>query len=93
LSEFLKADELQPGARNLVMKTLREGDEVYCRFLIFAFRNTDMSPQVLSIANGEFSWSKQAAVPTLENVNLTVKKGELWGVFGRVGAGKVVNPP
>ena len=44
---------------------------------------------VLSIKEGEFSWSKKATTPTLEGVDLTVRKGELVGVLGRVGAGKV----
>jgi ABC-type polysaccharide/polyol phosphate transport system ATPase subunit len=29
-------------------------------------------------------------VPVLEDINLTVKKGELVGILGRVGAGKVL---
>ncbi|EIN06055.1 multidrug resistance-associated ABC transporter [Punctularia strigosozonata HHB-11173 SS5] len=44
--------------------------------------------EVLSISHGEFTWSKQAVQPTLEDINLTVKRGELVGVLGRVGAGK-----
>lgn len=49
--------------------------------------------QVLSITNGEFYWSKNGAAPTLEDVNMTVKKGELVGILGRVGAGKVCHYP
>lgn len=45
--------------------------------------------QVLSIKNADFSWSKTAAQPTLEAINLSVRKGELLGVFGKVGCGKV----
>ena len=44
---------------------------------------------MLSITNGEFAWSKNFASPTLEDVNLSVRKGELVGILGRVGAGKV----
>ncbi|KAJ8094347.1 hypothetical protein PM082_010781 [Marasmius tenuissimus] len=44
--------------------------------------------EVLSIKNGEFAWSKNVVNPTLENIDLTVRKGELVGVLGRVGAGK-----
>lgn len=44
---------------------------------------------VVSITNGEFSWNKDAVSPTLEDINLTVRKGDLIGVLGRVGAGKV----
>lgn len=44
---------------------------------------------VLSIKNGEFRWSKDTPTSTLEDINLTVRKGELLGVLGRVGSGKV----
>ncbi|CAE6405604.1 unnamed protein product [Rhizoctonia solani] len=43
---------------------------------------------VLEIKGGDFKWSKTAEIPTLENIDLTVRKGELVGVLGRVGAGK-----
>ncbi|THH19236.1 hypothetical protein EW146_g1884 [Bondarzewia mesenterica] len=48
-------------------------------------RNGDI---VLRIEDGEFTWSKEALSPTLEDINLTVRKGELVGILGRVGAGK-----
>ncbi|KAG7093889.1 hypothetical protein E1B28_007528 [Marasmius oreades] len=44
--------------------------------------------EVVSIKAGEFSWSKTVANPTLEDINMTVRKGELVGVLGRVGSGK-----
>ncbi|KAG6861347.1 hypothetical protein C0995_001326 [Termitomyces sp. Mi166 len=44
--------------------------------------------EVLSVRNADFSWEKKAMEPTLEGINLSVKKGGLVGVFGRVGAGK-----
>ncbi|TFK44584.1 metal resistance protein YCF1 [Crucibulum laeve] len=47
-----------------------------------------LGDEVLSITNADFSWSKDAVEPTLENINLTIKKGELVGILGRVGAGK-----
>ncbi|KAH9924719.1 metal resistance protein YCF1 [Fomitopsis serialis] len=47
-----------------------------------------LGDEVLAIEDGEFYWSKDAPQPTLEDVNLTVRKGELVGVLGRVGAGK-----
>ncbi|KAI6044047.1 P-loop containing nucleoside triphosphate hydrolase protein [Pisolithus marmoratus] len=43
---------------------------------------------VLSIKNGEFAWTKNNVQPVLEDINLTVRKGKLVGVLGRVGAGK-----
>jgi ATP-binding cassette, subfamily C (CFTR/MRP), member 1 len=45
--------------------------------------------EVLSIKQADFSWSKEAASPTLEGIDLSVKRGELVGVMGRVGCGKV----
>ncbi|RDB20896.1 Metal resistance protein YCF1 [Hypsizygus marmoreus] len=48
----------------------------------------NLGDEVLSIKEADFSWSKQAIEPTLENINLTIKKGELFAVLGRVGAGK-----
>ncbi|KAF5362251.1 hypothetical protein D9756_002523 [Leucocoprinus leucothites] len=44
--------------------------------------------EVLSIKGGDFTWEKDAVQPTLEDINISVKKGELFGVLGRVGAGK-----
>lgn len=46
--------------------------------------------QVLKIEHGELSWKTGATPPTLEDINLMVKKGELVGVLGRVGCGKVI---
>lgn len=44
---------------------------------------------VVSLTDGEFSWDRNAVSPILEGINLTVRKGELVGILGRVGAGKV----
>ncbi|EKM50357.1 uncharacterized protein PHACADRAFT_263609 [Phanerochaete carnosa HHB-10118-sp] len=72
LSAFFGADELQPDAREVVVTKSR----------------LEIGDEVLDIRNGEFTWNKDAQSPTLEGINLTVKKGELVGVLGRVGAGK-----
>ncbi|XP_006462121.1 hypothetical protein AGABI2DRAFT_151707 [Agaricus bisporus var. bisporus H97] len=50
--------------------------------------NIQEGEEVLSIKGGEFSWEKDNVQSTLEDINLTVKKGQLVGVLGRVGAGK-----
>ncbi|KAF8909428.1 multidrug resistance-associated ABC transporter [Gymnopilus junonius] len=47
--------------------------------------------EVLSMVDADFSWSKTVVEPTLEGINLSVKKGELFGILGRVGAGKVTS--
>ena len=44
---------------------------------------------VVTIKNGTFTWSSKTISPTLENIEMTVRKGELVGVMGKVGAGKV----
>lgn len=45
---------------------------------------------MLDIKDGEFTWSKEPSIsPTLEEINLVIRKGELVGIVGRVGAGKV----
>ncbi|KAI0629229.1 metal resistance protein YCF1 [Trametes polyzona] len=48
----------------------------------------ELGDVVVSIINGEFRWNKDSPSPTLEDINLTVRKGELVGILGRVGAGK-----
>lgn len=51
--------------------------------------NIQAGDEVLSIVKGEFLWSKDGKEPTLQDINLTAKKGELIAVLGQVGAGKV----
>ncbi|CDO77661.1 hypothetical protein BN946_scf184969.g12 [Trametes cinnabarina] len=53
-----------------------------------AKENIELGDVVVSIKNGEFRWNKNSPSPTLEDINLTVHKGDLVGVLGRVGAGK-----
>ena len=54
--------------------------------------NIQEGDEVLSITNGEFFWSKDNREPTLQDINLTVRKGELTAVLGQVGAGKAGIP-
>lgn len=54
--------------------------------------NIQDGDQVLSVTNGEFFWSKDGKEPILQDINLTVNKGELIAVLGHVGAGKVGVP-
>ncbi|KAF8595618.1 metal resistance protein YCF1 [Ceratobasidium sp. AG-I] len=43
---------------------------------------------VLEITNADFKWSKTAVEPTLQHVDLSLRKGDLVGVLGKVGCGK-----
>jgi ATPase subunit of ABC transporter with duplicated ATPase domains len=52
-------------------------------------RDIQDGDKVLSITNGEFSWSKDGKEPILQDINLTARKGELIAILGQVGAGKV----
>ncbi|KAH9852113.1 metal resistance protein YCF1 [Lenzites betulinus] len=50
--------------------------------------NIELGDTVVSITNGEFRWNRDSPSPSLEDINVTVRKGELVGILGRVGAGK-----
>ncbi|KAJ7050501.1 multidrug resistance-associated ABC transporter [Mycena amicta] len=50
--------------------------------------NLEPGDEVLNITNAEFRWDSKEVVPTLENINLVARKGQLTAVMGRVGAGK-----
>ncbi|GMK60092.1 hypothetical protein CspeluHIS016_0903090 [Cutaneotrichosporon spelunceum] len=44
--------------------------------------------EVVTIKNGEFRWVHDSLEPTLQDIDIGVKKGELLAVIGRVGDGK-----
>ncbi|KAJ6588712.1 multidrug resistance-associated ABC transporter [Mycena capillaripes] len=50
--------------------------------------NLQQGDQVLNIKDCDFRWDSKDVVPTLENINLVIRQGELTGIMGRVGAGK-----
>ena len=76
LVSFLDAEELQSDART-VISTLADGQEP---------RTGD---ELITVTNGSFKWDPRTANSTLSNINVSVKKGELVAVLGRVGDGKV----
>ena len=91
LSKFLQSPELQPDARTYVTPRPSEpatgsDAETGSGTLPCSLSTGDV---VLSIRDGEFRWSKDSIESTLEDIHLDVKMGELIGVYGRVGAGKV----
>ncbi|GAA5894971.1 uncharacterized protein JCM6883_002275 [Sporobolomyces salmoneus] len=79
LTDFLVSKELQADAVNVVTPT----------------RDLKIGDELVSVQRGDFSWTSVPATPhavahdkTLEDISLSVKKGELKSVVGRVGAGK-----
>ena len=75
LSSFLNARELQPDARSI---GARPSDD------------SDSDAPVLEVIDATLTWddTDTGLPPVLEGLNLTVRKGELVGVLGRVGSGK-----
>ncbi|KAK2463720.1 hypothetical protein APHAL10511_004471 [Amanita phalloides] len=51
-------------------------------------KENQLGDKVLIIEGADFAWSNSSTSPTLEGIDLTVRKGELVGIFGRVGCGK-----
>jgi ABC-type multidrug transport system fused ATPase/permease subunit len=93
LDNFLSAAELQTDAVEYVpTSSLQEGEAV--SFAVHPSKSVNCLlidfVQVLSIKGGEFSWDRDNVQSTLEDINLKVNKGQLVGVLGRVGAGKVL---
>lgn len=76
LEKFLNADELDPNARKQIAPEDDPKGE------------PTLGDKAVSIKNGEFRWIKDSTVPTLEDIDLEVKMGELVAVIGRVGDGK-----
>jgi ATP-binding cassette subfamily C (CFTR/MRP) protein 1 len=88
LGSFLQSPELQPDACT-IMATPPQSESGIASPLPRAKLSIEQGDAVVTIRDGEFRWSKDAIEPTLENINIEVKSGELLGVLGRVGCGKV----
>jgi len=77
LESYLEAKELQKDARVIIRPDASNGYDTPRR-----------GQEVVKIENGEFQWSDEDSQPTLQQIDLTVNKGELVAVLGRVGDGK-----
>ncbi|CAO3631065.1 unnamed protein product [Cunninghamella blakesleeana] len=74
IEDYLKSEELDQQA------VVRED-----------YRNIpNWSPNIplVDIQEGTFKWNSKSESPSLENINIQVKKGELVSIIGRVGSGK-----
>lgn len=72
LTTFLSAKELQTDAVERIHPTEPPKD----------------GDELVTVEKASFSWAANQAESTLVNINLSVKKGELVGVVGRVGSSK-----
>lgn len=91
LSDFLDADELDPHARQLILPSDAPeylGDGGHNGGADLLVPGDVESDVAVSIKHGEFKWGSDQKTPTLEDINLTVRKNELLAVLGRVGDGK-----
>lgn len=75
MEDFLNGEELQADARQVEPA-------------VAADVSLDRKAEMVTIQNGEFRWLSTAPEPTLRDINLSIKKGELMTVLGRVGDGK-----
>lgn len=92
IKEFLLADELvhdtMQSENDLTTEsTLDSGNEKSDNGTIVEGRSVS-APVAISYDGADFAWDKAATVPTLHDINLTVTKGKLVAVVGRVGVGK-----
>lgn len=83
LSAFLEAGELDKNARKLILPP-----QPLDPLLPDAQADLDNISATIELKGAEFKWSRNQPVPTLAELDLTVSKGELLAVLGRVGDGK-----
>ena len=72
LVDYLNADELQKDA----VQIIRQPGPLQA------------GDELVSVNKGEFSWTDSEAQPILHDITLSLKKGDLLSVVGRVGSGK-----
>ena len=76
LEDFLAGGELDPNARTILRPDTDPDGEPH------------RGDAVVTIKGGEFRWQEKSTEPILQDIDLTVTKGELLAVIGRVGDGK-----
>lgn len=74
VENFLTGEDLDKSARTVILPGT--GDDPH------------LGDEVVTIKNGEFRWVADSTEPILQDIDLSVKKGELLSVIGRVGDGK-----
>lgn len=86
LSNFLDARELDDNARTIKLDEQQENGEQTVPTL--PVRASRLQEPLVEIKDGDFKWSHDDLTPTLQDINLSVRKGELLAVLGKVGDGK-----
>lgn len=77
IEDFMNGAELQKDARKVIPYDFAGGADTPRR-----------GQEVVKIEDGDFQWSDKAVESTLSGIDLTVNKGQLLVVLGRVGDGK-----
>ncbi|ORY24672.1 hypothetical protein BCR39DRAFT_546075 [Naematelia encephala] len=76
VESFLGADELDKNARTIISPNAP------------GYIEPRTGDEVVTIKGGDFRWNKDSTEPILQDIDVSVKKGELLAIIGRVGDGK-----
>lgn len=92
MQKYLLAEEVDPFAverkpRSEDAQATREYTKKSKRKSRKSARSGD-APVAIEIRDGEFQWDQKTAEPTLKDINITIREGELVAVVGAVGSGK-----
>ncbi|PWN29615.1 hypothetical protein BDZ90DRAFT_230483 [Jaminaea rosea] len=85
LASFLDAGELDENARVVEVNEHEEDPNAVAEPPTSAQR---YSQPLVELKDADFKWAADAPMPTLQDLNLSVRKGELLAVLGKVGDGK-----
>lgn len=89
LSSFLDAGELDANARKIELDEPEDADENADLVPVpVAPASTSRNKPMVEISRGDFKWGRDDPTPTLQDIDLTLHKGELMAVLGKVGDGK-----
>ncbi len=86
IGAFLQRSELQSYPSSIVKSDSdTASDAVHAVKTMQHSDASDSSDSSIVIENGEYRWDSDEEHPTLQNINLNIKKGELVAIIGSVG--------